>query len=111
VNQVAEAIEKDHPEKLIDTLAYQFTEAPPTGITPRKNVRVRLCPIGCCEAHPYEACALPANKAFLSNLKSWATLTDSLYIWHYSTDFANYLMPFPDFDQFPDSIRLYRKPA
>jgi hypothetical protein len=109
VNQVAEAIEKDLPDKLIDTLAYQFTENPPTGIAPRKNVRVRLCPISVCEAHPYEQCAAPPNKAFVSNLAAWAKITDTLYIWHYNTDFANYLMPFPDFAQFPDSIRLYQR--
>jgi hypothetical protein len=109
VNQVADAIEKEHPDKLIDTLAYQFTEAPPIGIKPRPNVRVRLCPISCCDAHPYEQCTAPANREFVARLRGWSAITDSLYIWHYNTNFANYLLPFPDFDQFPDSIRLYRK--
>ena len=108
VNQVAEAIEKDHPAKLIDTLAYQFTEAPPKDIVPRKNVRVRLCPIACCEAHPYESCSAAPNKAFLELLKGWGAITDTLYIWHYNTDFAHYLMPFPDFDEFPAEARLYK---
>jgi hypothetical protein len=109
VNQVAEAVEKRHPDALIDTLAYQFTEQPPRGIVPRRNVRVRLCPIACCEAHPYERCSAPANVAFLENLRGWSRITDNLYIWHYNTDFAHYLMPFPDFDEFPAEARLYRK--
>jgi hypothetical protein len=109
VNQVAEAIEKDHPGVLIDTLAYQFTEPPPTGIAPRRNVRVRLCPIACCEAHPYESCTAEPNRAFVKNLAAWAKLTDALYIWHYNTNFANYLMPFPDFDEFPAEARLYKR--
>lgn len=109
VNQVAEAIEADHPDKLIDTLAYQFTEAPPTGIVPRKNVRVRLCPIACCEAHPYESCTAQPNVAFMRHLRKWGQLTDTLYIWHYNTNFANYLMPFPDFDEFPAEVRLYQR--
>ncbi len=108
-NEVAEAIEKEHPDKLIDTLAYQFTESPPAGISPRRNVRVRLCPIACCNAHAYEQCLAPANVKFMQNLRGWAALTDSLYIWHYSTDFANYLLPFPDFNEFPVEIRLYKK--
>src|SRR5205823_2093424 len=56
VNQVAEAIDTDPAthDMLIDTLAYQFTEAPPKDIAPRKNVRVRLCPINVCEGHAYE---------------------------------------------------------
>lgn len=109
VNQIAESVEKDHPDKLIDTLAYQFTEQPPVGIVPRKNVRVRLCPIAACEAHPYESCADPKTVAFVANLKAWSRITDTLYIWHYNTDFGHYLMPFPDFAQFPDSTRLYKR--
>jgi hypothetical protein len=107
VNQVAEAIEKEHPDKLIDTLAYQFTEAAPTGITPRKNVRVRLCPIACCEAHPYEQCTAPPNVAFMKALRTWHQLAGSLYVWHYNTNFGHYLMPFPDFNEFPEEARLY----
>ncbi|MGA2497093.1 MAG: DUF4838 domain-containing protein [Tepidisphaeraceae bacterium] len=109
VNQIAEAVEKDFPDKLIDTLAYQFTEAAPTGIAPRKNVRVRLCPIAVCEAHPYEKCSAKPTVAFVKALTDWGSLTNTLYIWHYNTDFAHYLLPFPDFDQFPDSLRLYNR--
>lgn len=109
VNQVAETVEKEHPDKLIDTLAYRFTEAPPRGIVPRPNVRVRLCPISCCEAHPYQRCRAKENVAFMAHLRAWSRITDALYIWHYNTNFHNYLLPFPDFGQFPAEVRLYRQ--
>lgn len=109
VNQIADVVAERHPGLLIDTLAYQFTEAPPHGIAPRRNVRVRLCPIACCASHPYESCDAPPTVAFLSHLRLWAGLTDSLYVWHYNTDFSHYLMPFPDFDEFPAELRLYRQ--
>ncbi len=109
VNQVAKAVEKDYPNKLISTLAYQFTEAPPTGIKPRPNVRVRLCPISCCFAHPFEQDSLKSTRKFLTHLQDWAAITNNLYIWHYSIDFAHYLMPFPDFAEFPADIRLYQR--
>ena len=109
VNQVAEAIEKDHPDKLIDTLAYQFTEKAPTGIAPRANVRVRLCPISVCQAHPYEADTLPATQSFMKTLSDWGKLSPTLYIWHYNTNFGHYLAPFPDFEEFPADIRLYKR--
>jgi hypothetical protein len=108
-NQVAAAVQKDHPGILIDTLAYQFTESPPTGIRPLPNVRVRLCPIYACEAHPYEECQDAQTQAFVKNLSGWAALTDTLYIWHYDTNFSNYLQPFPDFNEFPADLRLYKK--
>jgi hypothetical protein len=110
VNQVAEAIEKEYPDKLIDTLAYQFTEAAPKHIAPRKNVRVRLCPIANCQAHPYEADDFPASKAFVKNLADWHAISgDTLYIWHYTTNFAHYLMPLPDYDEFAADAKLYRR--
>lgn len=108
VNQIADVVAERHPELLIDTLAYQFTEAAPHGIAPRRNVRVRLCPIACCASHPFESCDAPPTVAFLASLRLWAGLTDTLYVWHYNTDFAHYLMPFPDFDEFPAELRLYR---
>jgi hypothetical protein len=108
-NQIGEAIENEFPDKLIDTLAYQFTEEPPTGIQPRRNVRVRLCPISCCEAHPYETCPSKSSVAFVERLARWSKVTDELYIWHYNIQFHHYLVPFPDFRQFPASIRLYRR--
>lgn len=111
VNQVAEAIERDPATKgkLIDTLAYQFTEKPPTGIVPRPNVRVRLCPIAACLGHPMEKDDFPASKTFVANLAGWSKITSTLYIWDYCTDLAHYLQPVPNFDQFPASIRLYHK--
>lgn len=110
VNQVAEQIEKDlGPEKLIDTLAYQFTEPAPKNITPRKNVRVRICPINVCQSHPYDQDDYPASKAFMERLSAWGKITDTMYIWAYNTDFAHYLLPFPDFNEFPADIRMFRK--
>jgi len=56
VNAVAAEVEKKYPDKLIDTLAYWYTEDPPAKVRPRPNVRIRLCPIGACQAPPYEKC-------------------------------------------------------
>ncbi len=107
VNAVAEEIEKHHPDKLIDTLAYWYTEAPPARVRPRRNVRIRLCPIGACQAHPYEKCE--RNAYFIRNLKAWSAITNQLYVWHYNTNFAHYLMPFPDFDELAADIPMYHR--
>jgi hypothetical protein len=107
VNAVAEEVEKKYPDKLIDTLAYWYTEDPPTKVRPRPNVRIRLCPIGACESHPYEKC--PRNAYFMRNLRNWSKITNQLYIWHYNTNFAHYLLPFPDFDELAADIPMYKK--
>ncbi len=107
VNALAAEVEKKHPDKLIDTLAYWYSEAPPAGTRPRPNVRIRLCPIRACEAHPYEQC--PYNAEFMENLRGWARITNQLYIWHYVTNFRHYLLPFPNFDELAADIPMYRR--
>jgi hypothetical protein len=107
VNAIADDIAKDHPGKLIDTLAYWYSDIPPKITKPRPNVRIRMCPIGACEAHPYTTCEHDAR--FVDILKGWSKLTDNLYIWHYNTNFANYMMPFPDFVEVMSSIRMYKE--
>ena len=107
VNAVADAIAKDHPSVLIDTLAYQWTEKPPKLVRPRPNVRIRLAPIGACVAHPLDGCE--ANKVPLANLLEWAKITNQLYIWHYSTNFAHFLQPLPDLDEIAGTIPLFKK--
>ncbi|MCC6859913.1 MAG: DUF4838 domain-containing protein [Bryobacterales bacterium] len=107
VNALAAAIEKEHPDKLIDTLAYWYTEDPPAKARPRPNVRIRLCPIGACEAHPYEKCE--RNAYFMRNLRAWSKITNQLYIWHYNTNFSHYLIPFPDFDELAADIPMYKR--
>ncbi len=107
VNALAEQIGQRHPDKLIDTLAYWYTEEPPLRVRPAKNVRIRLCPIGICVAHSFASC--PRSAYFLKNLKAWAGITNQLYIWHYNTNFRHYLLPFPDLDELASDIPIYQK--
>ncbi len=107
VNAVATEVGKTHPDKLIDTLAYWYSEPPPLHVRPVPNVRIRLCPIGACEAHAYDRCE--HDRYFLNHLREWAKITDQLYIWHYVTNFAHYLLPFPDFDELAADIPLYKR--
>jgi hypothetical protein len=107
VNAVADAIAKEYPHVLIDTLAYQWTEDPPKKVRPRPNVRIRLAPISACFGHPLDRC--DANRKSFANLSAWAKITDQLYIWHYSTNFANYLQPLPDLDEIAGDIPLFKQ--
>lgn len=109
VNKVAEIVEKKHPENYVCTLAYIFTEKPPKTMRPRKNVLVRLCPIFMCAGHPFTECTSPETKQFSETLAGWSKLTNQIFIWHYATDFSNYLMPFPNYRNFTTSIKTYAK--
>lgn len=107
VNKIAEAIEKEYPDKYIDTLAYQYSRRPPRSLKPRENVIVRLCTIECCFSHPIESCDSRENQEFEKDIIGWSKLTDNLYIWDYVTNFAHYLMPFPNIYSLKPNIRFF----
>lgn len=107
VNAVAEAVERDHPNVRIDTLAYQYTRKPPRTIRPRPNVIVRLCSIECCFAHPLESCPSEANRRFREDLRAWQPVAPLLYVWDYTPNFAHYQQPFPNFDSLQANVRFF----
>ncbi|MGQ9515211.1 MAG: DUF4838 domain-containing protein [Thermoproteota archaeon] len=109
VNKIAEEVEKRHPDKFIDTLAYQYSRRPPKSIIPRSNVIIRLCTIECCFAHPIESCDSEQNRMFKDDLKAWSKIAPKLYVWDYVTNFANYLMPFPNLNVLKPNIELFIK--
>ena len=106
VNKVAEAVEKEFPDKFIGTLAYQYTRTPPKTLQPRKNVVIRLCPIEACVAHSLESC--PQNQSFLKDLKTWSSISPHLYIWDYVVNFAHYVMPYPNFGALQPNIKTFQ---
>ncbi|MBO3804191.1 MAG: DUF4838 domain-containing protein, partial [Candidatus Brockarchaeota archaeon] len=109
VNKIAEEVGKRHPGVLIDTLAYQYSRKPPKSIKPRANVVIRLCTIECCFSHPLERCDSEQNVRFREDLAAWSKVAPNLYVWDYVTNFANYLMPFPNLYVLKPNIRLFIK--
>lgn len=106
VNQVAEAVEKEFPDKYIGTLAYQYTRKPCKTIRPRNNVVIRLCSIECCFAHSFERC--PENKSFVEDIEGWAAIAPKLYIWDYVVNFSHYIMPYPNFRALKPNLKFFR---
>jgi len=105
VNAIADDIAKDYPDKLIDTLAYQYTRKPPKEVRPRPNVCVRLCSIECCFAHPLDTD--PYNKTFVDDIRGWNKLCNRLYIWDYIIDYSHSVMPFPNLKSLKPNIRFF----
>ena len=116
VNRIAEELEKDYPNLIIDTLAYNYTQAPPIKTVPRHNVCVRLCSIRCCFMHPFTECndapgpngdIWTRTEQFLKDLEGWGKICDNIYIWDYTTNFAYYIAPFSNFGSLRQNMRLY----
>ena len=108
VNQVADAVRDEFPDKFVGTFAYQYTRQPPKGIVPRNNVVIRLCSIECCFAHPLTA-GCPQNQAFMNDMERWAEIAPHLFIWDYIVDYAQYISPWPNFQVLGPNIEAFRK--
>jgi hypothetical protein len=99
VNAVAEHF----PHKMISTLAYQYTRKP-CQTRPASNVLITLCSIECDRSKPIEdGCA-----DFAGDLKGWKELTENIRIWDYTTQFTNFLAPFPNIHTLHPNIHLFR---
>ena len=118
VNRIAEALEDEYPNVIFDTLAYMYTRPAPTITRNRRNVCVRLCSIECCFAHPFEACNDESRSltrpdgtktSFISDLRAWGKICDNMYIWDYTTCFAHYPTPHPNWRVLQPNIQAMVK--
>ena len=119
VNAIAEGIEEEFPQVVVDTLAYKYTRKPPKITKPRHTVCVRLCDIECCFAHPLETCHVHtksynndprlSGSSFQEDLIGWGKICDRIYIWDYVTDFMHYWMPYPNFQVLAPNKQFFVK--
>lgn len=99
VNKIA----KTFPNKTISTLAYQHTRKPPK-VKPEENVLITLCSIECDRSAPIqEKC-----RDFADDLIGWGKLTNNIRIWDYTTQFTNFLAPFPNLLTIQPNIKFFR---
>tara|TARA_R110002049_G_scaffold41749_2_gene125349 strand:+ start:4407 stop:6653 length:2247 start_codon:yes stop_codon:yes gene_type:complete len=99
VNKVA----AEFPTKTISTLAYQYTRKPSKTI-PLGNVLITLCSIECDRSAPIEE----KCKDFADDLKGWGKISSNIRIWDYTTQFTNFLCPFPNLHTLQPNIQLFR---
>jgi len=109
INRIAEAAEKEYPDKLVGTLAYSWHRRPPKSMRLRPNVLIMMAPIGCCFAHPLPACDAAANKEWTADVETWSKIAPRLWVWNYGTNFAHPLVPFPNLRSIAPNFRFYVK--
>ena len=90
VNQVAARF----PDKTISTLAYQFSRSAPKITKPATNVQIMLCTIELNRSKSIESDA--GSQSFVKDIADWGKLTNNIYLWDYTVDFANSVTPFPN---------------
>lgn len=104
VNEVAEEIEKEFPDVLVETLAYQYTRKPPEHVKPRQNVVIRLCTIECSFVHPLIS---EQNQSLRDDMEGWSKISRQLFVWDYVTNFSSYILPHPNLRVLAPNIRFF----
>jgi len=90
INRVA----AEFPDKVISTLAYQYSRKAPKNIKPADNVNIMLCTIEMNRSVPIRDD--PSSASFRKDLEDWAALTDDILLWDYVIQFENLVSPFPN---------------
>lgn len=119
-NRIADAVAEEYPDRdiKVDTFAYQYTRQATKVTVPRDNVIVRLCSIECCFAHPLTDCGHLRHEPTLDTVKDipssfavdiadWSEISETLYIWDYTTNFREYMLPFPNFHVLSPNMQLF----
>jgi hypothetical protein len=99
VNKVAERF----PDKIISTLAYQYSRVPPKNLIPRKNVNIMLCSIESPRNVPIEK----GDSLFSSDLVGWSKLTHNIILWDYVVQFWNAVSPFPNLRTLQPNLQYF----
>ncbi|MBJ6367426.1 DUF4838 domain-containing protein [Snuella sedimenti] len=102
--QFVNKIAADYPDKTVSTLAYQYTRKP-SKTRPLDNVLITLCSIECDRSGPIEEKCVD----FANDLKGWKELTENIRIWDYTTQFTNFLAPFPNIYTLQPNIKFFRE--
>lgn len=100
VNNVA----KHFPDKLVSTLAYLYSEAPPKTLKPLSNVIIMLCTSDEERRVPLNK---QANSPFKDHFQKWSAITSQLFLWDYIVQFTNSLSPFPNLYTLQPNIQYF----
>lgn len=105
INEIADAIKTDYPNVYIDTLAYQYTQKPPSTVRARDNVIIRLCDTRSNVTFPITD---EENREFRDFLLAWGRVAKNLRIWDYAVTYAKPQgLPYPSADTYADDFRFY----
>lgn len=93
------------PDKIISTLAYQYTRKPPRTVRPAENVHIMLCNIEAFRGEPIADD--PRNAGTVEELKAWAAICGNVFLWDYAVQFSNLVSPFPNLDTLAPNVRFF----
>jgi len=109
VNKVAEAVEREFPTKMVETLAYSYGRMPPKITKARHNVLICLCSDHVDHGRPLDDPDSELNARFASAVRGWGEITRNIYLWDYTTDFGHYLNAMPNMKCLGPNLRFFHE--
>lgn len=103
VNRVAEHF----PEKIISTLAYQYTRQAPLNLRPLDNVNIMLCSIEMRRDMPFAVATDPTSRAFVKDVEDWSKIAKDIIVWDYVIQFSNLVSPFPNLHVLQPNLKFF----
>nr|MBK9652488.1 DUF4838 domain-containing protein [Bacteroidota bacterium] len=101
VNKVAAMF----PDKIISTLAYQYSRSATKITKPSNNVNIMFCSIECDRSKPIASDKSAGSFAY--DFENWSSLTTNILIWDYVVQFSNYVSPFPNLNVLQSNIQFF----
>ncbi|RYG15167.1 MAG: DUF4838 domain-containing protein, partial [Chitinophagaceae bacterium] len=103
VNKVAE----EFPKQQFTTLAYGWSRKPPIGLKPAKNVSIFLANIEVNRSKTFSSD--PRSASFRTDYEGWLKLSKNIILWDYTTQFTNFISPFPNYNTLNPNLSYFLK--
>ncbi len=103
VNKVA----AEFPDKMISTLAYQYSRKAPKKVKPASNVQIMLCTIELNRSRAIENDSLSVS--FLKDITDWGKISQNIFLWDYTVNFSHHISPFPNLHTLQKNIQFFTK--
>lgn len=95
------------PDKIISTLAYQYSRKAPMKVKPLSNVEIMLCTIELHRDQPIET--NPESADFKKDIEDWGKISRHLFLWDYTINFNHSISPFPNLQILQPNIQFFTK--
>ena len=100
-NRVADQFQ----DKMISTLAYEYSRHAPRTLKPRDNVNIMLCSIEAYRHKPIRDDT--SSAAFVKDVKDWGKISKDIIVWDYVIQFNHLLSPFPNLHVLQPNIQFF----
>lgn len=90
VNRLA----SEFPDKVISTLAYEYSRQAPKITKPLPNVQIMLCTIELNRSKPMDEDS--TSLSFCKDITDWGKIASNIYLWDYTVNFSHSTSPFPN---------------